>query len=169
MIIQETIAICVLALAEMVASYGGHIPPSYHTRLEVCVEVAEGAEAKELPVALMVALSMEESAFTRDLTSKAGARGPLQIIPAYHCPNKSGKVEPHKRQGIAHNCNLIAAGLDAADWFWTQYDNDWRLALCHWNSGTKCVAAARAFSRRVMRRADRLEYQLTALLRRHAQ
>ena len=91
MILDEIALICLLAMAEMVGSYGGHLPPTHDEKIGVCLDVARAAEDEELPVALVVSVAYEESKFTMDLQSKAGAVGPLQIIPRYHCPTPEGQ------------------------------------------------------------------------------
>ena len=166
MILSENALICLIALTEIVYAYGGHIGPrmDYETRLETCVEIATVADEEELPVSLIVSLAQEESGFTRDLVSKAGAHGPLQIIPRYHCPDTSGIVAPHKRRGQLKGCDLIADGVRAAGWFFREYDHDWSEALCHWNSGSVCYRSSRSFAHRVIHRHRRIETQLRALL-----
>ena len=145
MILQEAALICILALAEMVAGFG-HIPPQYDERLRTCIDIARTADEHELPVALVVALAHEESRFVADIVSKAGARGPLQIIPRYFCPNAQGELAPHKRAGRLEGCDLIVDGVKAVKWFWVTYDNDWSAALCHYNSGEKCFARSRGYA-----------------------
>jgi hypothetical protein len=118
MILDEIALICLLAMAEMVGSYGGNIPPGHDEKVVVCLEVARAAEDLELPVSLVVSVAYEESKFERDLTSKAGARGPLQIIPRYHCPGPEGEHKPHERQGTLEGCDLVRDGVKALGWFW---------------------------------------------------
>ena len=98
-----------------------------------------------------------------DLVSKAKAQGPLQIIPAYFCPDRNGHVIPHKRQGRLQGCALVRDGIGALKWFLGEYGN-WKEALCHYNSGTKCFASSRAYSKRVRRRWARAEKQLKTIL-----
>mgnify|MGYP003151979955 FL=1 len=163
MILDEMALICLLAMAEMVASYGGNIPPGHDDKAVVCLEVARTAEDLELPVALVVSVAYEESKFTKDLTSKAGARGPLQIIPRYHCPTPEGEHKPHERRGTLQGCDLVRDGVKALAWFWGRYDHDWAQALAHYNSGEKVYASSRAYARRVQRRARRINRQLNAI------
>jgi len=171
MMITENALICLIAMSEIVYAFGGHIGPrmEYDARLETCVEIAAAAEEEDLPVSLVVSLAKEESGFTRALVSKAGAHGPLQIIPRYHCPSKHGVVAPHKRAGRLEGCDLITDGVRAVKWFRDTYAHDWPKALCHWNSGTTCLRDARAFAHRVIHRHRRIETQLRALLTLEAQ
>lgn len=163
MILDEVALICLLAMAEMVGSYGGNIPPAHDQKTAVCLEVARAADDMELPIALVVSVAYEESKFTTDLKSKAGAVGPLQIIPRYHCPTPEGQHEPHKRRGTIKGCDLVRDGVKALSWFWKQYDYDWPSALAHYNSGERVYASSRAYSRRVQRRARRINRQLNAI------
>lgn len=164
MILDEVVLICGLMLAEMVAGYGGHIPPGYDQKMEVCVEVGRAAEeVEEVPLGLALAVAYEESNFTKDLVSKAKAQGPLQIIPAYFCPDRNGHVLPHKRQGRLQGCDLVKDGIGALKWFLGEY-GDWKEALCHYNSGTKCYASSRGYSKRVRRRWARSERQMRSVL-----
>ena len=163
MIIGEVALVCLLALGEIVGAYGGNIPPGHDDRAAVCMEVGKVAEDLELPVALVVSVALEESRFVRDLKSKAGARGPMQIIPRYHCPDPMGRHRPHKRAGVIAGCDLILDGVKALRWFWATYEHDWGLALAHYNSGEKIYASSRAYARRIMRRADRIDEQIAVI------
>jgi len=175
MIVDEVVLVCVLAMAELVGAYGGNMPqkpPTYAERFDVCVAV--GRKAAELEwdggglysaVTVAVAVAQEESAFTSPL-SKAGAMGPMQIIPRYHCPGPDGVVAPSKRRGVVEGCDLVDAGVKALRWFWLRYDRDWSQALCHYNSGTKCGSGSRRYAKRVLRRHRRLEAQTQAAMTR---
>jgi hypothetical protein len=165
MVLEEIALICMLAMAEMVGSYGGNIPPGHDEKIAVCLEVAAAADEMEMPISLVVAVAYEESKFTRQLKSKAGAVGPMQIIPAYHCPSPEGEHKPHERRGTIKGCDLVADGVRALHWFWRTYDFDWPDALAHYNSGEKIYASSRAYARRIQRRARRINAQLTAVYR----
>ena len=134
MILDEVALVCLVALAEIVSAYGGHLPPGHDDKAAVCLEVGRAADELELPVALAVSVALEESRFTRQLKSKAGAMGPLQIIPRYHCPDAMGQHKPHARAG-----------------------------------GEKIYASSRAYARRIMRRAHRLDEQVSAIMAAHAE
>lgn len=164
MILDEVALVCMLAMAEMVAGYGGNIPPGYDDKVSVCLEVARAAENEDLPVSIVVSVAYEESAFNRDLESKVGAVGPLQIIPRYHCPNSNGETDPHKRQGRLSGCDLIRDGVKALKWFWESYHQNWAVSLAHYNSGTKIFPSSRAYSKRVRRRAKRIDRQIKSTL-----
>ena len=163
MVIGEIALVCLLALGEIVSAYGGNIPPGYDDRAAVCMEVGKVAEDLELPVALVVSVALEESRFIRDLKSKAGARGPMQIIPRYHCPNPMGEHKPHERRGVLSGCDLIEDGVKALRWFWMTYEHDWARALANYNSGETIYNSSRAYARRIMRRADRIDEQIAVI------
>lgn len=165
MIFDEVVFVCALALAEMSAAWGGHLPPQAPDRMDVCVEIGRSAEERHLPMVLAVSVAYEESKFDRKVVSRVGARGPLQIIPRYHCPSISGVVDPSKRKGVAKGCDLIKHGVGALAFFWRRYgEGGWDEALCHYNSGEKCVSASRQYAARVLKRTRLLEAQLKVAL-----
>lgn len=118
-------------------------------RMPVCLEVAtRAAEAPDLDVYLVTAVAWEESKFHPDKESKAGARGPLQAIPKYFCPD--GKLE---------GCDLTLAGFTAMRRFRARFADDW---LCHYNQGNAdCGRKARKYARRVTRLSESLRKRLT--------
>ena len=116
---------------------------------------------------LAVSVAIEESGLERGLVSKAGARGPLQIIPRYFCPSESGVVSPSKRQGVLYGCDLTYYGVKAIDWFLKEYEGEGkdlglRGALCHYNSGTHCNSSSRAYAQRVILRYRSFKAQVEA-------
>ena len=50
--------------------------------MAVCMDVLNEADARGLPLPLVASLSWHESRF-RYVTSKAGAKGPLQVLPKF--------------------------------------------------------------------------------------
>lgn len=166
MIINEAAIVCVLAMGQLLAGYGGHLAADYDARFDMCMAVADAQpdNAPDVPMTLVVAVAAHESAFTSP-TSKAGAIGVLQIMPQYFCPDRHGVVAPHKRQGKRAGCDLLQYGVRAVQWFYDEYDRDWAQALCHWNSGTKCNSSSRRFARSILRQHRLIEAQLNAVLR----
>jgi hypothetical protein len=112
---------------------------------ETCEEVLEKAETKGMDKYVAAAMAWEESKFTATAVSKEGALGALQVIPYWACPNRS-------RVG----CDLVAAGV-AAYQNWLKTYPAPNEALCHYNSGTVCNSASRAYATRVVRRAKKLK------------
>lgn len=109
-------------------------------RYETCHEVGMAADLTTIPPDLAVALAYTESRFRHDAVSSVGARGPFQIVPRFHCPNRTHE-----------GCDLVAAGLSALKRYRTRYKR-WREVLCHWNSGNRCYRRSKAFARIVLRR-----------------
>ena len=145
--------LCVLAMSEMYApnlseSYLARI--DYVSRLGTCIQIANATESMsnpEIPPSLTVALAYEESAFT-DATSKAGARGPMQVIPHYVC------------DGVATSkCDLIKAGLKALV-YWRGVSKTIFQAVCRYNSGNRCSKAGRGYAKRVLLRQKRYQLQM---------
>jgi soluble lytic murein transglycosylase-like protein len=112
----------------------------YDTAFRTCLEVAQGAYLEGIPADLAVALSFTESRFNPEARSSRGARGPLQILPKFHCPD-----------GRLQGCDLVAAGLSALKRYRKRYKR-WRDVLCHWNSGNRCYRRSKLFARIVLRR-----------------
>ena len=84
--------------------------------------------------------------------SKAGARGAMQVLPKYWCPD--GKLD---------GCDLVREGVRSLGVYLKKYGGDEKEALCHYNSGNKCTRKSRNYSKRVIRAKKRLDF-LEALL-----
>ena len=128
---------CIHAMSWKVA-----LPPEQAFR--TCMSVGRKASEGGLPAHISIALSFTESRFNPGARSSAGAVGPLQILPKYHCPGRRER-----------GCDLLAAGLSALRRYRTKY-GDWATALCHWNSGNECYRRSRLFARIVLGRARAL-------------
>ncbi len=109
-------------------------------RFKTCVAVGSAAKQHHQDINLLIALSFTESRFNMNAVSSAGAHGPLQVKPVFHCPGKRLK-----------GCDLITAGLQALRKYRKKYGR-WSEALCHWNSGNKCYRRSRLFARIVLKR-----------------
>ena len=140
--------VCLVALGEIVGVYGGHLPKEYRSKFSVCVEVADAAIRQGVDVYLTVAVAREESAFTNPTEGKA--KGPLQIIPAYHCPDADGVVRRSSNKGVSRTCDLVTEGVLTLEYFLSKYSTEAE-ALCHYNSGTVCLPGGRQYSRRVLK------------------
>lgn len=132
-----------LVCAYVVASWVVYPPPE--TATETCEDIAAAAMVEGVPVELAVALAYTESRLNPKAKSRAGALGPLQVIPRWHCPDR-------RRRG----CDLVAAGVRALVRYRAIY-GPWRRALCHWNSGNVCVRRSKTFAEIVLRRASELQ------------
>jgi soluble lytic murein transglycosylase-like protein len=89
--------------------------------MTTCIDVATEAVRVGVNPALAVSLSWHETRLRPGLTSKAGAMGPLQVIPKFWC-----KSEP---------CDYVEAGLRALRFYLNKEPND-RKAICRYNAGT---------------------------------
>ena len=141
-----------LLCASVVSAYPASKPAERATA--VCVSVAEAARRHGVPVELAVALAYTASRFNPEVVSSAGAVGPLQILPWFHCPSK-------RRRG----CDLVEYGVRAIVRHRTRYGGsrgapDWSRVLCHWSTGNKCIPIGESFARTVLRRAK--EFRLLA-------
>lgn len=107
----------------------------------VCADVAVSARLEGAPPDLAVALAWSESRFRRDLTSRHGAAGPLQVVPRWACPG-----------GRAEGCDLVRAGARVLR---AQLDRhgDAARAVCHYAAGNDCNARAARYGRFVAARA----------------
>lgn len=89
---------------------------------------AEAAETYHVPVNLLTAMAKQESAFQADATSKSGAMGIMQLMPAtasyFGCKNP---YDP--RENIMTGAKYISQLLDT-------YNGDTSLALAAYNAGS---------------------------------
>ena len=140
--------------ASLWIAVGAHSNPLVdESNFDVCLSIAEEANAQGVNPIMSVSVGWIESRFTNP-TSGAGARGPLQIIPRYWCP-----------EGRLRGCDLVENGISAIDNFYkryarsgmcggdflnTEYYSSWSSPLCHYNSGNRCNSSSRAYARAVI-------------------
>ena len=111
-----------------------------------CHDVLTVAERAGLDLPLVAAIAYTESRFRADAESRAGAVGPLQVLPKYHCPNR-------RRAG----CDLVAAGVGAIIRHLDVYGRKGLAAvLCHWNAGNACGEKGRLFAKIVIKRQAKI-------------
>ena len=67
-------------------TYQNKISKSIPSRMKVCTEVAKEAINQNVDPILAVSIAYHESRFSSP-TSEKGAKGPLGVIPQYHCPS----------------------------------------------------------------------------------
>jgi soluble lytic murein transglycosylase-like protein len=108
-----------------------------------CVEVSSAATLDDVPPDLAVSLAWHESAFRRDMVSRAGAAGPMQVIPRWACP-----------RGQADGCDLVRAGTRTLARLVRRHGPE--RAVCHYNAGNVCGRRAARYARAVVRGAERL-------------
>jgi len=121
------------------------VAPVQDVARAVCEDVGAAALVEGVPVELALAMAYTESRLNPDAESSAGALGPLQVIPRWHCPRRR-----------ARGCDLVGVGVRTLKRYRAKYGPAWADALCHWNSGNTCVRRARIFARVVLRRAHEL-------------
>jgi len=124
----------------------------YTDRLASCMAIAEAADAENVSMPLAVAVAWEESKFYTKAKSHAGAVGPLQILPKYHCP-----------EGRLEGCDLVVQGVRALKKYVLKYsDREKGLleALCHYNAGNVCGKRSKKYALRVYRLKWRIEAAL---------
>jgi len=146
--------LCIIALAELFSpnlstSYVEQLSLSYTDRLGTCIEIANAAEMDPIvPQSLAVAIGFEESKFDGRVVSRSGARGAMQVIPFYSCPDKKLK-----------GCDLVKAGIVALH-YWIANTKNYFAAACKYNAGNVCSKAGRGYARRVTKRVARLRAQM---------
>jgi len=79
-------------------TYQNKISKSIPSRMKVCTQVAKEAINQKVDPILAVSIAYHESRFSNP-TSNKGAKGPLGVLPQYHCPS-SGKCD-YTKAGIA--------------------------------------------------------------------
>jgi len=79
-------------------SYQNKIAKSLPSRMKICTQVANEAIKQEIDPILAVSVAYHESRFENPTSSK-GAKGPLGVLPQYHCPS-SGKCD-YTKAGIS--------------------------------------------------------------------
>lgn len=124
---MEFFAPCWVALGLMFTpepsvSYINKQSRTFAQRLSTCNRVALAAKKQDVDPILAIAVAFHESRFSKPTSSK-GARGPLGVIPQYHCP-KSKK-----------ECDYTAAGVAALKKFLELNDMNYCAALAQYNRG----------------------------------
>ena len=114
------------------------------TKFDLCIELMDAARELGEEQTLVAAIAIVESGISENVVSSAGAVGPLQILPKYHCPNKSLK-----------SCDLIFDGIEAIAKYRRKYGGQTPKEqfnlLCHYNGGNRCGKRSKAYARRVLR------------------
>lgn len=114
----------------------------YSNRMAWCLEVQNRAEAKGVDPFLVAGLAFHESSY-RNAVSRVGAQGVLQVMPGIHC--KEGKP-----------CDLIDVGLEYLQYWVTRTGSQAR-AVCHYNSGNRCLPASARWATKVMKTVKKLK------------
>lgn len=153
---MDTMVMCLCLLQALYSdtsdSWNEKIAQDIPDRISVCVSVLDAAVEMSVPPNLAAAVAWRESKFNNAAVSKAGARGAMQVLPKYWCPD--GKLD---------GCDLVREGVRSLGVYLKKYGGDEKDALCHYNSGNKCTRKSRNYSKRVIRAKKRLDF-LEALL-----
>ena len=84
--------------------------------IEVCQLIVESADRQDVDPVLAVAVGWNETRLRFGLRSPCGARGPMQVIPHYWCPDRRGRWSANG-QHITKDCDLIDAGVFALSYY----------------------------------------------------
>jgi hypothetical protein len=114
------------ALAVCTALTAGTLPASMvEVRTATCEAIFVEADRQEVDSFLAVALGWHESRFDPGAVSRAGAVGPLQVMPGIWCPG-----------GSVGGCDLVEAGVRALKAYVEKYRRPVK-AVCHYNYGRR--------------------------------
>lgn len=173
---------CALVLNEAIRDYGNNIPKDYDDRMDNCLLVLDMAEGGPFDPLLLLSIAYEETRLSNPKTSDKGARGPLQVMPHHHCPNRTAQdcdlghaaVIALKKMLLLYGCGEAYAKDAHAAMFrgWQSFQDhaehtpmchepDFKVGLCHYNSGEKCFPSSRQYAHRVLRRFARVKTLLT--------
>ncbi len=122
------------------------------SRFEIKQMVMSEAEQSTVPVSLALAVAKVESDFNEKALSSAGARGVMQIMPA--TAQLEFGVHPDELWTAEENIRL---GIRFLEKLYTQYDENWELALSHYNGGTLKNKRAHTFNQGYVRKVQKWE------------
>ena len=115
-------------------------------RFQTCMAVGMVAEREGVDPSLAVALAWHESSMLTSLVSRAGAVGPLQVVPRWGCPG-----------GQKDGCDLIGAGVRMLKMWQRHTRGDDRMAVAHYNGGRKPGKSSVRWARWVIITRDKLQ------------
>jgi len=154
---MEYLVACTIALqgfftGASVPVWEDRLVEHYTPRMATCLDVASVARAEGVPMSLAVAVAWEESKFYERAKSRAGAHGPMQVLPKYHCPS-----------GTLKGCDLVLSGVLTLKKYLKKYNGGQKGildALCHYNAGNVCGRRSKQYANRVYRLNWRIEAAL---------
>lgn len=125
---------CAVALLAVAGEGADDLP----ARAVVCADVTVQAVAHGVSPALAVSLAFHESRLDAGAVSRAGAVGPMQVIPRWWCPG-----------GALSGCDVVGAGVAALR---TLTDAHGRLeGVARYNAGNRPGERAWRYARTVTR------------------
>lgn len=106
--------------------------------LAVCSILIEEAKDNNLDIPLTLGVAWEESRMTEQpKPNNYKCVGPLQIKYEFWCPNKKGKINAIKRDGLLSKCDLFNHGIRALKHYKEKF-KPLNKALCYYNNSKKC-------------------------------
>ena len=106
--------------------------------LAVCSILIEEARNNNLDIPLTLGVAWEESRMTEQRKpNNYKCVGPLQIKYQFWCPNKKGKINAIKRDGLLNKCDLFYHGIKALKYYEKKF-KPLNKALCYYNNSKKC-------------------------------
>lgn len=120
------------------------------SRFEIKQLVMSEAQQSTVPVSLALAVAKVESDFNEKALSSAGARGVMQIMPA--TARLEFGVDPDELWTAEENIRL---GIRFLEKLYAQYDENWELALSHYNGGTLKNKRAHTFNQGYVRKVQK--------------
>ena len=144
---MEHLYLCICLLQSFYSdSWNTRVEREIPDRISVCISVMDAAVEVGAPPNLAAAVAWHESRFNDTAVSRAGAQGPMQVLPKYWCPD--GKLK---------DCDLLREGIRALSVYLAKYEDE-KEALCHYNAGNKCTKQSRYYARTVLKTRNRLAY-----------
>jgi hypothetical protein len=122
--------------------------PQFQAAQRMCEKVADKAVDADVDPLMALAVAVEETRL-RDVTSPAGAKGPLQVLPKYWCP----------KLVKGQTCDYIEAGLGALHYYMEKGASERDALRMYAGKGRR----AREYAERVLRRYNTLVALLTAI------
>lgn len=124
-------------------SYNQKIMKRVLPKMEICSQIYIEAEKQGVDPLLAISVGWHESRF-KNVTSGKGAKGPMGVIPKYHCPKKG-------------ECDYIEAGVSALKKF---LGDDLCKSLAMYNRGLKGMCkkgrSEYGYAKRVLKMYDLL-------------
>ena len=121
----------------------------------ICVVIASTAIEQELDPFTLVSLGYPASRMDMDALSSAGAIGPMQVLPQYHCYSYTADCERLEPLAV-EDCDLILSGVCAYKRYYHRHNGDREAAIAHYNGGGNYGESSRRYARAVIRTAESL-------------
>tara|TARA_R110000824_G_scaffold294158_2_gene482495 strand:- start:670 stop:1149 length:480 start_codon:yes stop_codon:yes gene_type:complete len=120
-------------------------------RMVTCEKVVEVAEIWNIDPALLVAVAYHESRMNKDAVSRAGAVGPLQILPKWFCGSQACDYAYVGGRAYTKWRNRVKRKRKKLIDFWT---------LAHYNGGNRPGSRSFRYAKTVLKTRDILKRRL---------